>query len=63
MQNLIIKNKTNGACAPNASTVKDPQKGADLCAVLAFFSVVASSQIFPLVKSYMEIGCKGNKNI
>ncbi len=34
----------------------------NLYAVLAFFSVVASSQIYPLVNILSEIGCKDNKN-
>ena len=32
-------------------------------AVLAFFSVVASSQIFPLLRLLSELRCKGNKKI
>ena len=53
------------ACAQNASTagVRSFAGGsAEHRAVLAFFSVVASSQISPLSASASECGCKDSEN-
>ncbi len=53
------------ACAQNASTAYSAPIGGQwgTKAVLAFFSVVASSQIFPLLQVLADCGYKGNKKI